>query len=86
MSDLNLYPIEDIIKELKTRNITFILAYCDHQKFSTGLINDIVWSVDSGGNLALQATLVQFINRWMDKMVDDSTDPGAGDRKKEEEA
>jgi hypothetical protein len=69
--DLALYPIEDIIAELKRRNISFIFAYADHTQFTKveGVSQEIVWGADRGGNLALQGTLQRFLNAWMEHVV-----------------
>ena len=78
MNELGLYPLEDIVKELKRRDITFLFAWCDHQQFTKqkAFENDIVWGLDSGGNLPIQESLRRFLNSWMDKIINDRTRPG----------
>ena len=78
MSEISMYPTSDLIEELKKRDLSFILAWCDHQQFSKhkSFENDIVWGCDSGGTLALQETLRRFLNEWMDKIIQDRTEPG----------
>ena len=78
MSDLSMYPLEDIIAELKCRDLSFIFAWCDHQQFNKhkAFENDIVWGCDSGGNLPLQESLRNFLNKWLDQVVQDRTRPG----------
>ena len=78
MSDLAMYPLQEIIEELKRRDMSFILAWCDHQQFTKkkAFENDIVWGIDCSGNLPLQETLRRFLNSWLDKVVKDRTQPG----------
>lgn len=75
MSDLSLYPLEEIVKELKRRDMSFVLAWCDHQQFTKekAFENDIVWGCDSGGSLPLQETLRRFLNQWLDQVIKDRT-------------
>ena len=76
--DLELYPIEDIVTELKNRNISFVFSWVDHQQFTkdASMSQDIVWGIDRGGNLILQDVLVNFINRWHDQILKERTTPG----------
>ena len=76
--DLELYPLEDILVELKNRNISFIFAWVDHQQFTkdNSLSQEIVWGIDRGGNLILQDVLMKFLNTWHDQVVKDRTMPG----------
>ena len=69
--DLALYPIEDIMAELKRRNISFLFAYVDHTQFTKveSQAQEIVWGCDRGGNAALQETLRRFLNCWMRSVV-----------------
>ena len=76
--DLELYPIEDIVAELKNRNISFVFSWVDHQQFTkdTAMSHEIAWGIDSGGNLILQDVLVNFITRWHDQLLKERTAPG----------
>ena len=78
MSDLSAYPLEDILTELKSRNLSFILAWVDHQQFTkdSSMAQEIVWGIDSGGNMILQEVLVKFINKWRDQLLMERTAPG----------
>lgn len=77
---LEVTPLEDIIAELKRRNMSFIIAWVDHQQFTkdASLSQDIVWGIDRGGNLVLQDTLMRFMNRWHTQVLNDRTAPGRG--------
>lgn len=79
--DLALYPIEDIMAELKRRNISFLFAYVDHTQFTKveSQAQEIVWGCDRGGNAALQETLRRFLNRWMHGVVQDVLTPPHGE-------
>lgn len=78
MSDLSMYPLDDIVAELKRRDISFVFSWCDHQQFTKhkAFENDVVWGIDSGGNLPMQDTLRRFLNIWLDKVIKDRTEPG----------
>ena len=76
MSDLSLHSIEDLINELKERNISFVIGYVDHNEFNKGKEEGIVWGLDHGGNVALQETVLRFLNEWMDKVIERKTKPG----------
>lgn len=77
-SDLDLVPVEEILKELKRRNISFIFAWVDHQQFTKdeSMRQDIVWGIDRGGNLILQDVLVNFLKRWHEQVLTEGTAPG----------
>ena len=76
--DLELYPLEDIVAELKERNISFVFSWVDHQQFTkdSSMSQGIVWGIDRGGNLILQEVLVNFINKWHEQVVKERTMPG----------
>mgnify|MGYP001581454685 CR=1 FL=1 len=76
--DLELYPLEDILEELKQRNLSFVFAWVDHQQFTkdSSTSQEIVWGIERGGNLILQDVLVRFINGWHRQVVKDRTAPG----------
>ena len=76
--DLELYPLEDIVEELKNRNISFVFSWVDHQQFTkdSSMSQEIVWGIERGGNLVLQDVLVNFLNRWHEQVVKDRTAPG----------
>ena len=76
--DLGVYPVDAIIEELKRRNLSFILAFVDHQQFTkdASMTNEVVWACDSGGNLALQETLLRFLTEWMKQVVEQRCQPG----------
>ena len=77
-SDLDLAPIEDILAELKRRNISFVFAWVDHQQFTkdASMAQDIVWGIERSGNLILQDALVNFLNTWHQQVVKERTAPG----------
>ena len=76
--DLELYPIEEIIAELKNRNISFVFSWVDHQQFTkdSSMSQEIVWGIERGGNLVLQEVLMKFMNQWHDQVLKDRTMPG----------
>ena len=78
MNELEFSPLEDIVSELKRRNMSFIIAWCDHQQFTKDkpFANEIVWGCDSGGNLPIQESLRRFLNSWLDKIISERTQPG----------
>ena len=66
MTDLELTPIEDIVKELRRRNISFLFAWADHQQFDKRNVEEgIVWGCEHGGNLILQMTILTLLSTWM---------------------
>ena len=67
--------LESLIEELKRRNISFLVAYVDHNEFNKGPDQGIVWSCDSGGNLVLQSTLLRLLVRWFHQVEQQRTDP-----------
>ena len=78
MPDLSIYPLDDILAELKSRNISFVCSWVDHQQFTkeSAMVQDIVWGIDCGGNLILQDVIVNFINKWHDQLLKERTAPG----------
>lgn len=80
MTELECTPLDEIVKELKRRNMTFVLAWVDHQQFTKieSMAQEIVWGIESGGNLALQETLMRFLRSWHAQLVRQSTQPGSG--------
>lgn len=78
MNELSMYPLDEIVHELKRRDLSFIFAWCDHQQFTKekAFENDIVWGCDCGGNLPLQESLRRFLNTWMDTIIKNRTSPG----------
>lgn len=76
--DLELYPLEEIIAELKNRNISFIVSWVDHQQFTKDnpMSEEIVWGIDRGGNLILQEVLMKFMNTWHKQVLANRTAPG----------
>ena len=68
MNDLTLVSLEDIIAELRRRNLSFLITYVDHNEFHKGQDQGIVWGCDGGGNLALQVTLLRFLTKWVDQV------------------
>jgi hypothetical protein len=78
MNELEVTPIEDMIKELKRRNISFVFAYIDHLSFSTNHNGNYQWAIDSGGHYVLQKTLADMIDFWMEQLTQEQTRPGKG--------
>ena len=76
--ELSIIPIEELIAELKRRNLSFIIGYCDHNEFNKNKEEGIVWGCDAGGNLILQMTLLQFLTRWLSQIEKSRTQPGFG--------
>ena len=76
--DLELYPLEDIVEELKNRNISFVFSWVDHQQFTkdSSMAQEIVWGIERGGNLILQEVLMKFMNKWHEQVLADRTAPG----------
>ena len=68
MTELDSVSIEDLIQELKHRNISFLIAYCDHNEFRKSDEGGIVWGCDGGGNLVLQSTLLRFLRKWLQQI------------------
>ena len=68
----------DILNELKTRNISFVFAWVDHQQFvkDSSMCNEVVWAIERSGNLVLQDTLIRFMNVWHEQVVKERTGPG----------
>jgi len=64
MNALEIVPITEIVEELKRRNISFLIAWADHQQFTKD-DTDIVWAIDRGGNLPLQLTLLRLMNEYL---------------------
>lgn len=77
-ADLALYPLEELVAELKNRNISFVFSWVDHQQFTkdSSMSQEIVWGIERGGNLILQDVLVNFINKWHDQVLKERTAPG----------
>jgi len=75
MNDLELYTVEQIVHELKKRNITFIFAWADHNEFNKSHDQGVVWGIDCGGNLALQETLRRFLDIFIDNLLDGKISP-----------
>ena len=73
--ELDLQPIEDVLASLKRRNLSFIMAYVDHNEFNKSKEEGIVWACESGGNLVLQESLRRFLNRWLGQVVTVRTSP-----------
>lgn len=76
MIDLSTASVEDIAEELKRRNLSFLLTWCDHNEFNKSPDQGIVWACDSGGNLVLQATLLRFLTKWFRQVEQSRTTPG----------
>ena len=76
--DLELYPLKDIVEELKERNISFVFTWVDHQQFTKdmSMSQEIVWGIDRGGNLVLQEVLMKFMNKWHEQVLTERTTPG----------
>ena len=79
MSDLALVPITELIEELKLRDITFLIAYADHQQF-TKRETDVVWALDRRGILPIQLALLHLLNEHMDDVVEHRMKPDGGDQ------
>ena len=80
MTDLDLVPVTDLIASLKNRNLSFLIAYVDHNEFHKEYVDEgIVWGLDSGGNFALQATLLRFLTEWMRQLEQRRCEPGTGE-------
>lgn len=81
------YPIQDLVAELKRRDISFVFAFVDHQQFtkSESMAQEVVWAIDSGGNLIFQDTLIRFLNRWHEQVVRQRTAPGSGAKVEEDD-
>ena len=80
MTDLACYPIEDLVKEFKTRNVSFLIVWANHQQFDKHAPGqDVVWACDSGGNLVLQDTLLKFLTEWHQQVVVQRCQPGSGE-------
>lgn len=79
-SPLALYSIVDIIKELQSRNLSFLFAWVDHLQFNkdVGQAEEIVWGIDHGGNHVLQETLLRFLNEHYKGLLAQKTAPGLG--------
>ena len=75
MPDLHLCSLEEIAGELKTRNLTFLLTWVDHNEFNKSPDHGIVWGIESGGNLVLQETLLRFLRRWFTQLLNQRTRP-----------
>lgn len=74
--EIQLSTVEDLIAELKRRNISFVLAWADHEQFVPGgTTEQIAWGCDSGGSFVLVDTLRRFLNRWLDQEIDQRTAP-----------
>lgn len=65
--ELAVYPVLALIEELKRRDLTFLIAYADHQQF-TKHDTDIVWGLDRGGNVVLQLTLLRLLTTHLDQV------------------
>ncbi len=61
MSDLQLYPMQQIVDEMKRRNISFVIAWADHVQFNKEQNREIVWAMDRGGAIPLQITLANML-------------------------
>ena len=66
MNDIALIPIEEIISELKRRDLSFVIAYVNHVEFHKQDNNEIVWGMDHGGNLPLKLTLTRLLSGHME--------------------
>ena len=77
MNELLLLPMDAIVGELKRRNISFLLCWVDHQQFTKdeAFKDDVVWAIDSGGNLALQTTLLRYLTAWHEQVLKQRTAP-----------
>ena len=75
MPDLHLASLEEMAAELKTRNLSFLLTWTDHNEFNKSPDQGIVWGCDSGGNLVLQVTLLRLLTGWMRQVEHDRTAP-----------
>ena len=69
MRPLELYPVEDMVKELQERNISFVIGWVDHQQFNK-TADGIVWATDHGGVLPLKKLLVGWIDTMLKKIED----------------
>lgn len=68
MNDLSLMTTESIVAELKQRNISFVIAYIDHNELNK-TSDGVVWACDAGGNLPLKLTCLRLLNEWMEKVT-----------------
>ena len=65
--DVDAIPIEEMVKSLRRRNVTFVIAYVDHQQLDYSLTDkDITWGIDSGGVLPLKLTLTVMLQDHME--------------------
>jgi len=69
MRPLELYPIEDMVKELRQRNISFVIGWADHQQFNHKS-DGIVWATDHGGVLPLKKLLAGWIDHMLKNIED----------------
>ena len=75
MNDLDLTPTEELVDALKRRNLTLIVAWCDHQQFDKQT-DGIVWGVDHSGALPLKLAMLTLLTKCLDHLSDQKTIPG----------
>ena len=75
MIDLGIAPVTELVEELKRRDLTFIIAWADHQQF-TKRDTDIVWALDHAGNLPLKLTLLRLLTNNLNLFAAEKVTPG----------
>ena len=80
MVDLQLSSVQDLVDELKSRNLSFLIVFADHQQFDKRNPDQaVVWGCDGGGNLVLQDTLLRLLTEWHGQVVKQRCQPGSGE-------
>ena len=75
MPDLHLASVEEICAELRSRNLSFLITWVDHNEFHKSPDEGIVWGCEGGGNLALQKTCLGFLREWVRQIEAHRTNP-----------
>ena len=69
--DLSLLPTDEMVEELKKRNLSFIIAWADHLQFNNDQSpGELVWTLDRGGILPVQLSLLIMLESYMKSVRD----------------